>query len=146
MERTLVIVKPDAFEKGATGKIIDRFISEGFRIRALKLFRFTKEQAEGFYAVHRERPFFGELVEFMTSGPVVAMVLEGFNLVHYGAKEAFHRRRPIGLVKDNLLLGTFLITFKVGYYHRGVFHAIPIWQQKLHIHLWWYGHSLQSFC
>ncbi|HCO39781.1 MAG: nucleoside-diphosphate kinase [Aquificota bacterium] len=77
MERTLVIVKPDAFEKGATGKIIDRFISEGFRIRALKLFRFTKEQAEGFYAVHRERPFFGELVEFMTSGPVVAMVLEG---------------------------------------------------------------------
>ncbi|MCS7262946.1 MAG: nucleoside-diphosphate kinase [Aquificaceae bacterium] len=77
MERTLVIVKPDAFEKGATGKIIDRFISEGFQIRALKLLRLTREQAEGFYAVHRERPFFGELVEFMTSGPVVAMVLEG---------------------------------------------------------------------
>lgn len=77
MERTLVMVKPDAFEKGATGKIIDRFISEGFQVRALKLLRLTREQAEGFYAVHRERPFFGELVEFMTSGPVVAMVLEG---------------------------------------------------------------------
>ena len=77
VERTLVIVKPDAFEKGATGKIIDRFLQEGFKLRALKMFKFTKEQAEGFYHVHRERPFFGELVEFMTSGPVVAMVLEG---------------------------------------------------------------------
>ncbi len=77
MEKTLIIIKPDAFEKGATGKIIDRFIQEGFKIRAMKLFRFTKEQAEGFYIVHRERPFYGELVEFMTSGPVVACVLEG---------------------------------------------------------------------
>ncbi len=77
MEKTLIIIKPDAFEKGATGKIIDRFIQEGFKIRAMRLFRFTKEQAEGFYIVHRERPFYGELVEFMTSGPVVACVLEG---------------------------------------------------------------------
>ncbi|MFN7065863.1 MAG: nucleoside-diphosphate kinase [Aquificaceae bacterium] len=77
MERTLVMVKPDAFEKGVTGKIIDRFISEGFGIRAMKLLRFTREQAEGFYAVHRERSFFRELVEFMISGRVVAMVLEG---------------------------------------------------------------------
>ncbi|WP_333785043.1 nucleoside-diphosphate kinase [Thermocrinis sp.] len=76
-ERTLIIIKPDAFEKGATGKIIDRFISEGFKILAMKLFRFTKEQAEGFYIVHRERPFYQELVEFMCSGPVVACVLEG---------------------------------------------------------------------
>ncbi|RMH05597.1 MAG: nucleoside-diphosphate kinase [Aquificota bacterium] len=81
MERTLVIIKPDAFQKGATGKIIDRFIAEGFTIRAIKLLRFTREQAEGFYAVHKERPFFGELVEFMTSGPVVAMVLEGENAI-----------------------------------------------------------------
>ncbi len=77
VERTLVIIKPDAFEKGAVGKIIDRFIEEGFKLKALKMFKFTKEQAEGFYYVHRERPFFQELVEFMTSGPVVAMVLEG---------------------------------------------------------------------
>jgi len=81
VEKTLVIVKPDAFEKGATGKIIDRFLQEGLELKALKMFRFTKEQAEKFYHVHRERPFFGELVEFMTSGPVVAMVLEGENAI-----------------------------------------------------------------
>ncbi|MEZ0361249.1 MAG: nucleoside-diphosphate kinase [Hydrogenobacter sp.] len=81
MERTLIIIKPDAFEKGATGKIIDRFISEGFKIRAMKLFKFTKEQAERFYIVHKDRPFYGELVEFMTSGPVVACLLEGENAI-----------------------------------------------------------------
>ena len=81
MERTLIIVKPDAFEKGATGKIIDRFIEEGFTLRALKLFRFTEEKAKQFYIVHKERPFYGELVEFMTSGPVVAAVLEGENAI-----------------------------------------------------------------
>lgn len=81
MERTLVIIKPDAVEKGAVGKILDRFITEGFRIRALKMFRFTVEQAREFYAVHKGRPFYDELVEFMTSGPVVAMVLEGENAV-----------------------------------------------------------------
>ena len=81
MERTLIIVKPDAFEKGAVGKIIDRFIQEGFRIRAMKLFRFTQDQAKGFYIVHKDRPFYNELVEFMTSGPVVACVLEGENAI-----------------------------------------------------------------
>ncbi|MDW8237895.1 MAG: nucleoside-diphosphate kinase, partial [Aquificaceae bacterium] len=81
MEKTLVIVKPDAFKMGATGKIIDRFISEGFSIRALKMLTLTKEQAESFYYVHRERGFFKELVEFMSSGPVVAMVLEGENAI-----------------------------------------------------------------
>lgn len=77
----MVIVKPDAFEKGAVGKIIDRFIQEGFQLKALKMFKFTTEQAEGFYYVHKDRPFFQELVEFMTSGPVVAMVLEGENAI-----------------------------------------------------------------
>ena len=81
MERTLIIIKPDAVEKGAIGKILDRFIEEGFKILALKMFRFTKEQAEQFYIVHKERPFYGELVEFMTSGPVVAAVLEGENAI-----------------------------------------------------------------
>ncbi len=81
MQRTLVIVKPDAFKKGATGKIIDRFLEEGFELKALKMFRFTEDQAKGFYIVHKERPFYGELVEFMTSGPVVAMVLEGENVI-----------------------------------------------------------------
>ncbi len=81
MERTLIIIKPDAFEKGATGKIIDRFIEEGFSLKALKLFRFTEEKAKQFYIVHKDRPFYGELVEFMTSGPVVAAVLEGENAI-----------------------------------------------------------------
>ncbi|NPA33072.1 MAG: nucleoside-diphosphate kinase [Aquificae bacterium] len=76
-ERTLIIIKPDAMEKGALGKILDRFIEEGFKVVALKMFRFTPQKAGEFYHVHRERPFFGELVEFMSSGPVVAAVLEG---------------------------------------------------------------------
>ena len=81
MERTLVIVKPDAFEKGVTGAIIDILSKNGLRLLALKMFKFTKEKAEGFYYVHRERGFFAELVEFMCSGPVVAMVLEGENAI-----------------------------------------------------------------
>ncbi|HIC97001.1 MAG TPA: nucleoside-diphosphate kinase [Aquificaceae bacterium] len=81
MERTLIIIKPDAFSKGATGKILDRFIEEGFRLRALKMLRLTREQAQNFYIVHKDRPFYGELVEFMSSGPVVAAVLEGEDAV-----------------------------------------------------------------
>ena len=77
MERTLIIIKPDAVQKKAVGKILDRFLEEGFEIKALKMFRFTEEQAKQFYIVHKDRPFYGELVEFMTSGPVVAAVLEG---------------------------------------------------------------------
>ena len=81
MERTLIIIKPDAVQKKAIGKILDRFIEEGFEVKALKMFRFTEEQAKQFYIVHKDRPFYGELVEFMTSGPVVAAVLEGENAV-----------------------------------------------------------------
>ena len=76
-ERTLSIVKPDAVARGATGEILARFEKAGLRIVALKKLRLSQEQAEGFYAVHRERPFFKELVAFMTSGPVVVGVLEG---------------------------------------------------------------------
>jgi len=81
MEQTLSIIKPDAVKKGVIGKIIDRFESNGLRIAAMKKLQLTKEMAAEFYAVHKERPFFGELVEFMTSGPVVVMVLEGENAV-----------------------------------------------------------------
>ena len=77
MEQTLSIIKPDAVEKGVIGKIIDRFESNGLRIAAMKKIKLTEEMAGGFYAEHKERPFFGELVAFMTSGPVVVMVLEG---------------------------------------------------------------------
>ena len=77
MERTLSIIKPDAVAKGVIGKIVDRFESNGLRIAAMKKIKLSEELAGKFYAIHSERPFFGELVEFMTSGPVVVMVLEG---------------------------------------------------------------------
>ena len=80
-ERTLSIIKPDATARNITGKILDKFESAGLRVVAQKRMRLTREQAEGFYAVHRERPFFGELVDFMISGPVVVQVLEGENAV-----------------------------------------------------------------
>jgi nucleoside-diphosphate kinase len=76
MERTLAIIKPDAVAAGHTGKIIDRILQEGFAIRAMKLVQLARTEAEGFYAVHRERPFFGELTEFMSSAPCVPLVLE----------------------------------------------------------------------
>ena len=76
-QRTLSIVKPDAVAKGATGDILRRFEQAGLQIVALKKVRLTREQAQGFYAVHRERPFYGDLVKFMTSGPIVVSALEG---------------------------------------------------------------------
>ncbi|MCR2038709.1 nucleoside-diphosphate kinase [Campylobacter helveticus] len=81
MEKTLSIIKPDAVKKGVIGKILDRFESNGLRIAAMKKLQLSKEQAENFYAVHKERPFFKDLVEFMISGPVVVSVLEGENAV-----------------------------------------------------------------
>jgi nucleoside-diphosphate kinase len=76
-ERTLSIVKPDAVAAGATGKILSRFEKAGLEIIALKKMRLTEAQARGFYAVHRDRPFFSDLVKFMTEGPIVVSVLEG---------------------------------------------------------------------
>ncbi len=81
MERTLSIIKPDAVEKNVIGKIIDRFETNGLRIAAIKKLQLTKDDAARFYEVHKERPFFADLVEYMTSGPVVVMVLEGENAV-----------------------------------------------------------------
>ena len=77
IERTLSIVKPDAVAKGASGDILRRFEEAGLEIVALKKLRLSEQLARGFYAVHRERPFYGDLVKFMTSGPVVVCVLEG---------------------------------------------------------------------
>lgn len=78
---TFGIIKPDAVKKGHTGKIVDRIIAAGFKIRGMKLIHQTKSQSEGFYAVHKERPFFGELTEFMSSGPCVVLALEKDNAV-----------------------------------------------------------------
>ena len=76
MSQTLAIIKPDAVAAGNAGKILAHLEAAGFAVRALRMVRLTREQAGAFYAVHRERPFYGELVEFMTSGPVIPMVLE----------------------------------------------------------------------
>lgn len=77
MERTLVMVKPDAVGRKQVGEVIRRFESAGLTIRALKMVSLERREAEGFYQVHRERPFFASLTQFMSSGPTVAMVLEG---------------------------------------------------------------------
>ncbi len=79
--RTFAIIKPDAVRAGNIGNIIQRINDHGFKIRAMKLMHMTREVAGGFYAVHRERPFFGELVDFMTSGPCVVLALEKDNAV-----------------------------------------------------------------
>jgi len=81
MQRTLSIIKPDAVAAGHIGEIITTFEQAGIRIVAAKMLHLTQRQAEGFYAVHRERPFFGELTTFMTEGPVLVMVLEGEDVI-----------------------------------------------------------------
>ena len=86
-ERTLAIIKPDAVERRLAGKIIQRIEDEGFQIRAMKRMSLSKAQAEGFYAVHRERPFFGSLTTFMSSGPAIVLVLE--------AKDAIRKWRTL---------------------------------------------------
>lgn len=87
MQRTLSIIKPDAVAKNVIGPIIQMFEQGGLRVVAAKIVRLTKCQAEGFYAIHRERPFFNSLCEFMTSGPILVMVLEG--------EDAINRNREI---------------------------------------------------
>ncbi len=81
LERTFSIIKPDATRRNITGKVIAKLEEGGLRVVASKRIHMTREQAEGFYGVHKERPFFGELVDFMMSGPVVVQVLEGENAV-----------------------------------------------------------------
>lgn len=79
--RTFTMIKPDAFKNGHAGAILDRIIKEGFSIKAMKMLKLSPEKAGEFYAVHKERPFYGELVEFMSSGPIVAAILEKENAV-----------------------------------------------------------------
>ena len=86
MERTLSIIKPDGVGKGLIGEVVSRFEKNNIRIIAMKMLWMTKKQAQGFYAVHSERPFFGSLTDFMSSGPIVVMVLEGEDVISKNRK------------------------------------------------------------
>jgi nucleoside-diphosphate kinase len=94
MDRTLILVKPDAFARGLTGEIIARFERKGLRIAELELMRLDRELAERHYAEHDGKPFFGELVEFITSGPLAAMVLEGHEAVK-AARQVIGATNPL---------------------------------------------------
>jgi nucleoside-diphosphate kinase len=82
VEQTLIVVKPDGFKRQLTGKVLARFEEKGFVIKNLKSYNFTKQKAQEFYSVHNDKPFFGELVSFISSGTVVACILEGNNAVN----------------------------------------------------------------
>ena len=84
--KTYAMIKPDAIRNGHMGKIIDHTINAGFKILGAKLIRLTKSQAEGFYAVHKERPFYNDLVDFMISGPVIVQVLQGNDAININRK------------------------------------------------------------
>lgn len=133
-EHTLSIIKPDAVSKGLIGSIIARFEREGLRIAALRMLHLTREQAEGFYAVHRERPFFPDLVEFMTSGPVVVMVLEGEDAIDHNreimgatdprqAAEGTLRKLYAESIQNNAVHGSDgpdTARFEIGYFFPGM--------------------------
>jgi nucleoside-diphosphate kinase len=107
MDRTLILVKPDAFERGLTGEIIARFERKGLTIIAMKHMTVTRELADQHYAEHREKPFFGGLVEFITSGPLVAFVLEGYEAVT-AARQVIGATNPLeaspGSIRGDLAL------------------------------------------
>ena len=101
MERTLILIKPDAFARGLTGEIIARFERKGLKIAALRAMRMSTELAERHYAEHLERPFFGELVEFITSGMLVAMLLEGEQAVR-AARQVIGATDPLEAVPGSI--------------------------------------------
>ncbi|MCP9489362.1 MAG: nucleoside-diphosphate kinase [Solirubrobacteraceae bacterium MAG38_C4-C5] len=107
MDRTLILVKPDAFARGLTGEIIARFERRGLRIAALRHMQVTEDLARRHYAEHEGKPFFGELVEFITSGPLVAMVLEGHEAVK-AARQVIGATNPLeaapGSIRGDLAL------------------------------------------
>ena len=109
VQRTLILVKPDAFARGLTGEIVARFERKGLKIVALRKLTVERELAEQHYAEHAERPFFGELVEFITSGPLVAMVLEGIDAVR-AARQVIGATNPLeaapGSIRGDFALQT----------------------------------------
>lgn len=133
MQKTLSIIKPDGVEKKLIGEVVRIFESEGIRIAAMKMKRLSKPEAEGFYYVHSERPFFPELVEFMTSGPVVIMVLEAGDVIKrnrelMGATDPSEaaagtiRARWAGSKQNNIVHGSDSeesANFEIGYFFSG---------------------------
>ena len=109
VQRTLILVKPDAFARGLTGEILARFERKGLKIAALRLLTVERELAERHYAEHAERPFFGELVDFITSGPLVAMVLEGHEAI-VAARQVIGATNPLeaatGSIRGDFALQT----------------------------------------
>ena len=107
-EETLVVIKPDAVSRGLVGEIISRFERKGFKIKRLEMIHLTKERAEEFYSVHKEKPFFKELVSFITSGPVIGIILEGRDAVEtvrrmIGPTKSWEA--PSGTIRGDLSLG-----------------------------------------
>lgn len=134
MERTLAIIKPDAVRRRLAGKILDRIESAGLQIRAVRMVRLSRSEAEGFYAVHRERPFFTGLTEFISSGPAVVMVLEAPGAIQRWrdlmgatdpakAAEGSLRREFGSNIEQNATHGSDApetAAFEIGYFFRGV--------------------------
>jgi len=130
MERTLSIIKPDGVRRGLIGEVIRRFEEKNIKIVAIKMLHMTKSQAEGFYAVHKERPFFQSLTEFMSSGPVVVLVLEGEDVIaknrelmgatdYKEAAEGTIRRDFAAEIEKNVVHGsdsTDSAAFEIGYF------------------------------
>ncbi|MBI5048434.1 MAG: nucleoside-diphosphate kinase [Deltaproteobacteria bacterium] len=140
MEKTLSIVKPDGVSKNIIGEVIKRFETAGLKVIALKMVHLTKKQAEGFYAVHKERPFFGSLTTFMCSGPIVPMTLEGKDAIRKlrdimgatnpkDAKAGTIRKDFAGSIESNIVHGsdgTDTAAFEIGYF----FNATEIFELK----------------
>lgn len=134
MERTFAIIKPDATAKQLTGRILQRIEQAGFQIRAMKTLRLTQAEAAGFYAVHRERPFFKSLTEFMSSGPIVAIVLEAPDAVKKwrtlmgatdpaGADSGTIRKDFASSIEKNATHGSDApdtAAFEIGYFFAGI--------------------------
>lgn len=134
MERTLAIIKPDAVKSGFTGKILARIEANGFKIRAMRMIHMSKAEAEGFYYVHKARPFFGALTDFMSSGPCVVMCLESDGAIRkwrhqMGATdpakaEAGTLRKDFGASIDNNAThgsdAPETASFELGYFFRGM--------------------------
>lgn len=134
MERTFAIIKPDAIERRFAGRILARIEEAGFTVRVMRLHRLTKQEAEGFYAVHRERPFFGGLTDFMSSGPCILLGLEASDAINKwralmgvtdpGKADAGTLRKEFGSsIERNATHGSDApetVAFELGYFFRGL--------------------------